>query len=165
MSRNFAFNEGGELKDLEVAEVPGLQAEGEIARDPSFQTIQSAVNPPEEMPKKNPSSQTIQSAVNLPKETPKTDSHELQAKSKVDYQQLNDPPLVQPTTQGSKIKPSSTTPNETPQEVAKEMEWANLALKQIILEENEFGFLVKEDCPKTIKEAMDSEEGSIGKWQ
>ena len=38
-------------------------------------------------------------------------------------------------------------------------EWANLAVEQIILEQKEFGFLVEEDCPNTVKEAIDSEEG------
>ena len=39
------------------------------------------------------------------------------------------------------------------------MEWANLAIEQIILEEKEFGFLVEEDCPNTVKEAVDLDEG------
>ena len=42
-------------------------------------------------------------------------------------------------------------------------EWANLAFEKIILEEKEFGFLVEEDCPKTVKEAVDSDEGE--KWR
>src|SRR6202044_1194634 len=42
VSRNFAFNENEELKGLEVAEVPGLEAEGEIS-----------------VPKDTPSSQTL----------------------------------------------------------------------------------------------------------
>ena len=42
---------------------------------------------------------------------------------------------------------------------SKDKEWANLAFEQIILEEKEFGFLVEEDCPKSVKEAINSEEG------
>ena len=40
----------------------------------------------------------------------------------------------------------------------KDKERANLAFEQIILEEKEYGFLVEEDCPKSMKEAIDSEE-------
>ena len=42
-------------------------------------------------------------------------------------------------------------------------EWANLAVEQIILGEKEFRFLVEEDCPNTVKEAMDSEKRE--KWK
>ena len=43
-------------------------------------------------------------------------------------------------------------------EKSKIEEWANLAVEQIILEQKEFCFLVKEDCSNTVKEAIDSEE-------
>ena len=36
-------------------------------------------------------------------------------------------------------------------------------VEQIILGKKEFRFLVEEDCPNTVKEAMDPEEGE--KWK
>ena len=42
---------------------------------------------------------------------------------------------------------------------SKNKECANLAIKQIVLEEREFGFLVEDDCPTSIKEVINSDEG------
>ena len=66
---------------------------------------------------------------------------------------MNDPQLCKPT-----VQKQVTLDIPKIDEPSKIEEWANLAVEQMILEQKEFGFLVKEDCPNTVKEAIDSEE-------
>ena len=39
VSRKFAFSENEELKELEVMEIPGLEAEGETSRSSASETV------------------------------------------------------------------------------------------------------------------------------
>ena len=139
VSRNFAFNKGEELKELQVIEIPGLEAEGE-GTEGSAPQIASVTQ--------------IKQIQDDPKPSDDQNSHNLRTRAnKIDYRQLNDP---------KPITRKQLTP-EIPKIDKPNKEWANLAFEKIILEEKEFGFQVEEDCPKTVKEAVDSDEGE--KWR
>ena len=140
VSRNFAFSENEELKELQVMEIPGLEAEGESTEGSASQTV---TNTPIKQVDDNLKPTNDQSSQNLRTQT-----------NKIDCRQMNDPQLRKPT-----VRKQVTLDIPKIDEPSKIEEWVNLAVEQIILEQKEFGFLVEEDCPNTVKEAIDSEEG------
>ena len=141
VSRNFAFSENEELEELQVMEVPGLEAEGE-----NPQVSASKITPDTTGKTQETSAGFIHDNLN---QTNEQNSWNLHARStKIDYRQMNDPLRKLITRKALDTPKINESPNDS----------ASLAIKQIILEK-EFGFLVKEDCPKTVKEALDSEEG------
>ena len=80
VSRNFAFNEGEELKELQVIEIPGLEAEGEGTEGSAPQAA---------------SVTQIKQIQDDPKPSDDQNSHNLCTQAnKIDYQQLNDPKLI-----------------------------------------------------------------------
>src|SRR5882757_491019 len=144
VSRNFTFSENGELKELQVTEIPGLEAEGEDTMDPASQTAPENVG-------------------TIPKpqihEIPDINTRELQTRdTKINYKRLNEGKQSKPTTR----KPITS---EEPK-IAKPSrieEQANLAFEQFIMEEKEYGYLAEEDCLKTVNDAIRSDEGE--KWK
>jgi hypothetical protein len=160
VSRNVAFNENEEPRELEV-EIPGLQAEGEIDND-NAPFSQTALGEPKST--EDTSKPTIIS--DPPPNEPI--SRNLRARTtKIDYKQLNDPSLRQPNV---RIKQSSTPTaptdiskqTESSKAKATSKEKANLAIEslgRIILEE-EFAFSAhEEDLPRNYEEAIEGEEG------
>ncbi len=161
VSRNVAFNENEELTDL-VGEVPGISAEGET----------------EENPASTPALETSKIDSNTPAqiEIIEPETRTLRAKPKVNYKQLNNPPIWQPPIQ----KPSGftiripkptipldiTRPTEASKAKTTEKDKANLAIDTLwgnILEE-EYAFRTnEEDLPKNYEDAMRSDEGE--KWK
>ena len=156
VSRNFAFNENEELRELEVREVPGLQAEGESRDETPSQTTSD----------KTEITQDTSKTSNEPTHT-ETNRNLRTRTTKVDYRLLNDPSLRQPSVRTK--TPSTPTPpadvsRPTESSKAKETskEKANLAMEdlgRIILEE-EFAFRAGEDgLPKNYEEAITGDEG------
>ena len=175
VSRNVAFNENDEPKELEdFAKIPGLQAEGENSKGPPSQTE------PETTPK-NPTSST-----NIPEtpEAPRLRSRTTQ----IDYRKLDNPksrlPSLRHTSQSLVPPPNVTRPTEASKAKNKNQEQANFALENLydkILEDIEYSFSTSnQDEPKTVeealggpdaekwKEAMETEMGTIekmGTWK
>ena len=71
---------------------------------------------------------------------------------------MNDPQLLKPITQKQ-----LTLDVPKIDDTSKDTEWANLAMEQIALGQKEFGFLAEEDCPNTVKKAINSDKGE--KWK
>ena len=141
VSRNFAFSENEELEELQVMEVPGLEAEGE-----NPQVSASKITPDTTGKTQETSAGFIHDNLN---QTNEQNSWNLRARStKINYRQMNDPLHKLITRKALDTPKIDESPNDS----------ASLVIEQIILEK-EFGFLVEEDCPKTVKEALDSEEG------
>ena len=162
VSRNVAFNENEEPRELEV-EIPGLEAEGEINNVSSSQTTSEAPEITEDT-----SITTIKPSPVSNESIPRN----LRARTtKIDYRRLNDPFLRQPSIRTK--PPSSPTipadvsrPTESSKAKATSKEKANLAkecLGRIILEE-EFAFnAYEEDLPRGYEEAIEGDEGK--KWK
>ena len=82
VSRNVAFNENDEPR---VVEVPGISAEGENEEDPAS------------TPAQDTGSKTEHQMTPTHAETTKPDTRNLRSKPKVDYKQLNNPSIRQPS--------------------------------------------------------------------
>jgi transposase InsO family protein len=137
VSRNFTFSENGEMGELQVVELPGLEAEGEDSRNTASQTA----------PKSHENIQTI-TTESIPEKP--DDTRTLRTRTEINYRQM-DNPARRPITRKPKID-----------ELIKEKEVANIAVDQIILEQREYGFLAQ-DGPTSVNEAINSEEGE--KWE
>ena len=176
VSRNVAFNENEEPRELEVIEMPGLQSEGEDVNNTPLQTTSNDLDVTQDTPK-NANEPTYNEIP--PPDEPQT--RNLRPRNaKIDYKQLNDPSLRQPSTRSK--APSTPTPSpdvSRPTESTKAKttlkEKAILAIETLVLEE-EFAFsAVEEDLPKNYegaiggeeedqwKAAMDEEIGTLGK--
>ena len=162
VSRNVAFNENEEPTDL-VGEVPGISAEGETKENPAS----------------TPALETSKIDSNIPAqiEIIEPETRTLRAKPKVDYKQLNNPPIRQPPIQKPSgftiripkptIPPDITRPTEASKAKTTEKDKANLAIDALwknVLEEEEFAFRTnEEDLPKNYEEAIEGDEGK--KWK
>ena len=136
VSRNFTFSRSGELRELQVTEVPGLGAEGEDISNTTPQTTSDNVGTTPEPPSQI---------------TPTTSTPTLHARSTlIDYSKLNNPQSWKPTT----WKPITSKESK----IDDQSERANLAFEQMILEHVEFSFLTKEGL-KMVEEVITSEEG------
>ena len=114
MSRNFAFSENKELKELQITELPGLKAEGENSQSSASQTQETSTknstqeNPTEYIPK-NAQPTDDQTRVLCTRTT------------KVNCGQMNNPGLHKPITwkQSNQEAPKIDSPSKE--------EWANPA--------------------------------------
>jgi hypothetical protein len=181
VSRNVAFNENDELKELEdFVKIPGLQAEGENFEGPSLQT-ESETQP---IPPKIPST----SLDNLLEQTEVLELPRLRSRTNpIDYRKMDNPKSRLPSlchTSQSPVPPDITRPTEASKAKNKIQEQANFALENLyekILQDLEYSFSTSnQDDPKTVdealsgpdaekwKEAMETEIGTIkkmGTWK
>ena len=171
VSRNVAFNENDEPKELEdIAKIPGLQAEGERSDNSSSQTkpeIQST-------PPKNP--ETIPNITEAP-ELPRLRSRT----TLIDYRKMDNPksklPSIRHTSQSPISSPNITEASNTKN---RNQEQTNFTMEQlyekIFKDIQEYSFSTSDqDDPKTVeealsgpdaekwKEAMETEMGTINK--
>ena len=160
VSRNVSFNENEKPQELEVIEVPGLEAEGEDHMVPASNTpIENVGNTPKipEEPKLEIKSPEIRETRNL------------RAKPKIDYRQLNDPLLRQPSIRktSQKSPPDDSPHTKAPKATTTTKERANLAMDtlwKMILEGEEFAFRAnEEDLLRSYDEAIVGDEGE--KWK
>ena len=178
VSRNVAFNENDEPKELEdFVKIPGLQAEGEISEGPTLQTepeIQSLT------PKIPPTPSD-----NLLKQTEVPELPRLRSRTNpIDYRRMDNPKSRLPSlhhTSQSPIPRDITRPMEASKVKNQIQKQANFALEHLyekILEDLEYSFTTSDqDDPKTVeealnspnaerwKEAMEAEMGTIEKWE
>jgi hypothetical protein len=164
VSRNVSFNENEDTQELEVAEVPGLEAEGEDHMVPASNApIENVGNMPD-------TPQTLRGQKQEEIATPEArETRNLRAKTtKVNYRQLNDPQLRQPNVRkSSQISPPDISRHTEASKAKITKEKANLAMDtlwKVILEGEEFAFRAnEEDLPKNYEEAMTGDEGE--KWK
>jgi hypothetical protein len=178
VSRNVAFNENDELKELkDFVKIPGLQAEEENFEGPSLQT----------KPETQPISPKIPSTPldNLLEQTEVLELPRLRSRTNpIDYRKMDNPksrlPSLRHTSQ-SLIPPDITRPTEASKAKNKIQEQANFALENLyekILQDLEYSFSTSnQDDPKTVdkalsrpdaekwKEAMETEIGTIKKME
>ena len=155
VSRNVSFNDNEEPRELEVVEVPGLQAEGEVKGNLAPKTMN-------EQPKKD-EEPTQEAEIEI--ETP--GARNLRTRTtKIDYRQLNDPQLRQPNFRAKQQSPSISPPETSKKEITTK-EKTNLAMGTLwkaLLEEEDFVFRTTEDdLPKNYDEAIAGDEGE--KWK
>ena len=139
MSRNFAFSENGELGELQVVELPGLEAEGEDSGNTAPQTTPELQDDIETKHTQDDSEQS---------QPDDSNQRTLRTRTEIDYRKM-DNPRSRPATRKPKIDQSLK-------------EVANIAIDQIILEQTEYGFLAQ-DGPTSVNEAINSEEGE--RWK
>ena len=163
MSRNVSFNENEEPGEIEVVEMPGLEAEGEIEE---LSTSQTTSDRPETTLK-------IPNTINEPiraEPAPPDDSEitrNLRNRTKIDYRRLNDPSLRQPNIRTKApstpiTPPDVSRPTETSKAKTTPREKANLAIeqfKEIVLEEAYAFSANEEGLPKNYEEAIGGAEG------
>jgi transposase InsO family protein len=149
VSRNVAFNENEEPRDLEV-ELPGVQAEGEIERI-SAEHEERGPNNTKSINEINPGGDRV-----------------LRSKTRVDYQKLNNPETIpdpKPTIRilSRPSRPSTPSqnvnrPTESSKAKALSKEKANLALMGGI--PGEWAFRAcEEELPKNFEDAIEGSEG------
>jgi IS30 family transposase len=160
ISRNVAFNENEEPRELEVIEMPGLQSEGEDVNNTPLQTTSNNPDVTQDTPK-NANEPTYNEIP--PPDEPQT--RNLRPRNaKIDYKQLNDPSLRQPSTRSKASStptpsPDVSRPTESTKAKTTLKEKAILAIETLVLEE-EFTFsAVEEDLPKNYEGAIGGEEG------
>lgn len=142
VSRNVSFNENEEPKELEITEVPGLQVEGEDETITPSQTTTEGPEITQDTPKIQ--IEPIRNKIVEPT------TRNMRNREKVDYRQLNDPLLRQPS-----IRKTESAKTTTPEKAHLAIE----SLEKFILEE-EFAFSTTEDgLPKNYEEAISGEEG------
>ncbi len=155
VSRNVSFNDNEEPRELEVVEVPGLQAEGEVKGNLAPKTTN-------EQPKKD---EELTQEAEIEIETPGAQNLRTRT-TKIDYRQLNDPQLRQPNFRAKQQSPSISPPETSKKEITTK-EKTNLAMGTLwkaLLEEEDFVFRTTEDdLPKNYDEAIAGDEGE--KWK
>jgi transposase InsO family protein len=165
VSRNVAFNENDEPKELEIVELPDVEVEGEN------ETIATSTPAPETSKTEITQTQVSNTPIHTEIETrPEPEARNLRQRARVDYKQLHNPSIRQPSTRNYKTPtspPNVTRPTEASKAKTIEKDKANLVMDtlwKVVLEEEEFAFRAnEEDLPKNYEEAIAGDEGE--KWK
>jgi hypothetical protein len=151
VSRNVAFNENDELKELEIVELPGSRSEGENKEDSDSRTTPE---PEQEEPPTQPDP--------IPAETD-DDSRKLRTRTTtLDYKKIGNPQARTPGQRHTNKAPDVTRPTEVSKAKQRTVEHTSVAVEEVvedILEEKAFiSDGNRSELPQTYEEAMASDE-------